>query len=136
MPAALRTRTVRKEIYKKYLVKSEEFLRAANDSFRRGDYDACTSAAVHSAINAVDALTSFYLQMRHAGESHGDVMMLVRRVQLSPREIDRLTNHYSAMLKTKNIAEYEDRLLNGKEAEAVLKHLYRLRSMILSALPG
>ena len=135
MPRPPRTRAVRKEVYQTYLAKSQEFLRAAQDSLRRGDHDACVSAAIHSGINLADALTAFYLRMRSAGESHEEALALLRRVPLPPAESERIVHHLSALLDVKNAAEYEDRLLRAKEAEAAMKHLERVSSRVLSALP-
>ena len=135
MPRPPRTRAVRKEVYRTYLAKSQEFLRAAQDSLRRGDHDACVSAAIHSGINLADALTAFYLRMRSAGESHEEALALLRRVPLPPAGSERIVHHLSALLDVKNAAEYEDRLLRAKEAEAAMKHLERLSSRVLSALP-
>ena len=135
MPRPPRTRTVRKDLYRNYLVKSREFLRAAQDSLRRGDHDACVSAAIHSGINLADALATFYLQVRSAGESHEDVVALVRRVPLPPAESEQIVRHLSALLDVKNAAEYEERLLRAKEADAAMKHLERLSSRVLATLP-
>ena len=134
MPGPVRTRTVEKHLYRNFLRKSEEFLDSAAHAQRQGNHDACVSAAVHSAICAVDALTAFYLQVRHAGERHGEALMLFRGVKLPGDETERIERHFSAMLQTKRVAEYEDRLIGAAESESVMKHLQRLRSIILASL--
>jgi HEPN domain-containing protein len=134
MPGPVRTRTVEKNLHRNFLRKSEEFLDSASHAQRQGNHDACVSAAVHSAICAVDALTTFYLGVRHAGESHGEALMLLRRVKLPADEIERVERHFSAMLQTKRVAEYEDRFTSAAEGESVMKHLQRLRSIILASL--
>ena len=136
MPRPVRTRTVDRNLYRNFLRKSEEFLDSARHAEHQGNYDACVSAAVHSAICAMDALTAFYLQVRHAGESHAEVVMLLKRVKLPSDDVERIDHHFSVMLHTKRIAEYEDRLLSEAEAEVAMKHLERLRSIILAALQG
>ncbi len=136
MPGPARTRTVDRNLHRNFLRKSEEFLDSATHAQRQGNYDACVSAAVHSAICAVDALTAFYLQVRHAGESHGEALMLLMRVKLPSDETERIERHFSAMLQTKRVAEYEDRLIGAAGAESVMKHLQRLRSIILDSLQG
>ncbi len=135
MPRPPRTRAARSELHRNYVAKADEFLRAAEESFRRGDYDACVSAAIHSGINLADALSAFYLQMRSAGESHGDALALLRRVPLPPAEREQVVRHLSAFLDVKNAAEYEDRLLRAREAEDALKHLERLSARARAALP-
>jgi uncharacterized protein (UPF0332 family) len=134
MPGRVRTRTVEKRLYRNFLRKSEEFLDSAAHAQRQGNHDASVSAAVHSAICAVDALTTFYLQVRHAGESHGEALMLLKSVRLSGDEIERIERHFSEMLQTKRVAEYEDRFIGVTENESVMKHLQRLRSIILASL--
>jgi len=134
MPRPIRTRTVEKRLYRNFLRKSEEFLDSAVHAQRQGNHDASVSAAVHSAICAVDALTAFHLGARHAGESHGEALMLLRRVRLPSDEIERIERHFSEMLQTKRVAEYEDRFIGAAESESVMKHLQRLRSIILASL--
>jgi len=60
--------------------------------------------------------------------------MLLRRVKLPANEIERIERHFSAMLQTKRVAEYEDRFIIAAEGESVMKHLQRLRSIILASL--
>jgi hypothetical protein len=73
--------------------------------------------------------------MRSAGESHEDTLALVRRAPFPPTETGKIVRHLSSLLDVKNAAEYEDRLLTAKEAEAAMKHLERLASRVLSVLP-
>ena len=135
MPAAPRIRTVRRDAYRNFLRKSKEFSDTAEHARLQGNHDACVSAAVHSAICAIDALTAFYLQVRHAGESHDVVLSLLSRVDLPKGDVERMSRHLSSLLGTKAIAEYEDRLTRAQEAEAMMKHLERLRSIVLGAIP-
>ena len=79
-------------------------------------------------------MTTFYLQARHAGESHGEVLVVLRRVSLPGEQIERIERHFSEMLQAKRVAEYEDRLIRAAESEETMRHLQRMRSIILAAL--
>jgi len=135
MPAPPRTRDVQKGLHANYLRKAEGFARSAEAALSRGDFDAAVSAAVHAAINLVDALTVFYLGQRHAGESHEGALALFRRLPLDKDVLERGADHLSALLGVKTEAEYAERLATEREARAAQKHLDRLRTLARDALP-
>jgi HEPN domain-containing protein len=78
----MRTRSVDKFQFKNYLAKAREFNSTAEAAFERGFYNAAVANAIHCAICAIDALTVFYLGVRHAGERHEDAVTLLQKVPI------------------------------------------------------
>jgi hypothetical protein len=108
MVREIRTRAVNRGFYAHYLKKGEEFYRAMEHSFQRGDWNACVVNAIHCAISSADALCLFYLGFRHAGEKHHDVLQLIEQIDFDSREINSKNRQLTSLLQIKNSAEYEE----------------------------
>lgn len=123
--------------YKVFLKKSEEFLDAARYSLSKGNVNAAAGCAAHSAISALDALTAFYLQRRHAGERHDDAVHLLKEkglVELEGRE--KAASQFRSVIGSKGLAEYEQREIFKGEAEESVKVAGRFLSWAKRNLPG
>ena len=130
-----KTKDVAKAAYNNYLKKSEECLHAAQTSFERGQWNAAAINAVHSCISACDAMCVYFLGKRHAGEDHNDAAALFKSIRDS-EEIHTNSTRIMKILRIKNIAEYEERLVRPKEAEAIMKDCERLIEYIKKQLPA
>jgi len=119
--ADLRTRAVDRRRFKNYLKKAEELHSAMESSFESGHWNACVINAIHCAINSADALTVFYLGFRHVGDRHQDVMQLLQTLDIEPKELKSKGQQLLSLLAIKNIAEYEERLMDEKDAENARK---------------
>ena len=126
------TRNVNKSLYKNYLKKSEEFLKSCNEAFDDENYNSCVANSVHSGISASDALTVFFLGIRHAGEKHEDVIDLLRELKL--KDINVKIKQLKDLLQLKNKAEYEEILMDKNKAENAKKHAERFLSYAKSVL--
>ena len=123
--------------YRVFLKKSEEFLDAARYSLSKGNVNAAAGCAAHSAISALDALTAFYLQRRHAGERHDDAVHLLKEkglVELEGRE--KAASQFRIVIGSKGLAEYEQREIFKGEAEESVKVAERVLSWAMRNLPG
>jgi HEPN domain-containing protein len=130
MARLIRTRTVKRELYKNYMKKSEEFYRGMEYSFEAGDWNACVVNAVHCAISNADTMTVFYLGFRYAGEKHNDVLQLLKEIDTDSKEIQSKNRQRSSLLSIKNRAEYEERLMRKKEAENAIKAAKRYHEWV------
>ncbi|MDI6903127.1 MAG: HEPN domain-containing protein [Methanocellales archaeon] len=117
----LRTEAVFKNSYKIYLKKSEEFLATAKYSLSKDDFNAAAGCAAHATISALDALTAFYLQRRHAGERHEDAIHLLKEgAMVKLKDKPKATKQFKMVIGRKTLAEYEQRgVFKGEAAEAV-----------------
>ena len=116
--------------------KSEEFQRAANSATERGDWDAAVANAVHSGISMADAVAVFYLGKRSAAQDHEESVSLLEQLDVDKKEVGRAASHLTELLKVKNLAEYEERLLARQDSEQAMKHLGRFKTWARGKLPS
>ena len=135
MTPKFKTRDVAKSLYTNYLKRSEECLHAAKNSFTLQEWNAATISAIHSCIAACDAMCVYFLGKRHAGESHGDAVNLFKTIKDNDEDLNTNANRILRILRTKNMAEYEDRLISRSEAEKILKDCERLFQYVKKELP-
>ena len=131
----IRTRFVQKQKYRNCLRKSDEFERAAAYAATRGDWDAAVANAVHSGISMTDSLAVFYLGKRSVVQQHEESVSLLVELGIDRREVERAASHLTELLRVKNLAEYEERLLGERDSEQALKHLGRFRTWARGKLP-
>jgi len=135
MTPKLRTRDVAKSLYTNYLKRAEECFHAAKNSFAIEEWNAATINAIHSCIAACDAICVYFLGKRHAGESHEDAVNLFKVIKDAGKEINTNANRILRILRVKNMAEYEERLVYRSEAEKVLKDCKRFLEYVRRELP-
>ena len=110
--------------HRAFFQKAEEWMGAARSSADMGNYNASVASCVHSAINAVDAVTVLRTGKRTAG-SHTDALCLIRAVFA---EMDRsaLERQYSFLLGLKHPAEYDTTMMTARQAADALKCAERI----------
>jgi len=121
--------------WKNYLIKAEQFLETARDTYFKENWNAVGLNAVHSAISVNDALTSYYGKIRSISEKHSDSISLLLEVFKNDEESSIPPKHILWLIGRKNLVEYESRLFFKKEAEESLKHAGRFLSWAKSRLP-
>ncbi|MBA3047383.1 HEPN domain-containing protein [Patescibacteria group bacterium] len=121
--------------WKNYLIKAEQFLETARDAYFKENWNAVGLNAVHSAISANDALTSYYGKVRSISEKHSDSISLLLEVFKNDKESKSCSRHISWLINRKNLVEYESRLFYEKEAEESLKHADRFLFWAKGKLP-
>ena len=119
----MKTRSVDKHKYRNYLVKADEFFDMMNDSFAKRKFNPTVLNAIHCAINSADALTVFYKGVRHAGERHEDVVALLNTLGLP--DIQSKNRQLLDLLRIKNSAEYEEKLMTETNALDSIKNAER-----------
>jgi len=134
MAPKFKTKDLAKSFYANYLKKSEECLRAAKNSLANNEWNAAAINAIHSCISACDAMCVYFLGKRHAGEKHNDAIALFKTIK-SSQDLNTNASRIGRILRTKNMAEYEERLVFKSEAERILKDCERLLEYIKKELP-
>lgn len=127
------TRNLDKSKYTVYVTKAENSLKISKIALGEKAYDAAVMNAVHSSINAVDALTTYFLGKRASG-SHTDVLLLTKQV-LTPQEQTDLEKQYKSLIELKNTSEYQPNMLSLKEAENSIKSAQRIFDKVKMKLP-
>jgi hypothetical protein len=100
------------------VAKAEEYLAAAAESLEARRPIAATSLAIHSAINAADAVTGARLGTRAAGRDHDEALSLLSQAGADGAEVAR---HLARLLLLKTKAEYESDEIPASAAEKAVE---------------
>ena len=133
MTPRFKTRDVVKSAYTNYLQKAEECLHAARHSLHIEEWNASAINAIHCCISACDAMCVYFLGKRHSGEEHNDAAGLFKSIK-DNEDINTNANRIIRILRTKNMAEYEERLVTRSEAEKTLQDAERLAEFVRKRL--
>jgi hypothetical protein len=131
MAKEVRTRSADRRAYLNYLRKADEFYKSMQENYEKGRWNATVANAIHCAISCCDAMTAFYLGFRHAGERHLDAVELLRKIDIDRKELDGKIKHFTSLVSVKNLAEYEDRLINARDAATARKSCERFYKWVL-----
>ena len=126
------TRDVDSQKYANYITKAENSMQLAKIALERQAYDSTVMNCIHSAINALDALTTFHLSKRASG-SHADVLLLVKGI-LSGPEFKEMERQFGSLLGLKNASEYQPDLMSGSQAENTIKWAERILDKVKTNL--
>ena len=129
-----KTKDIAKSSYSNYLKKAEECFHAARNLFNSEEWNASAINAIHCCISACDAICVYFLGKRHSGKDHNEAAKLFQSIK-SNEEVNTNTNRIMKILRTKNMAEYEERLVRKAEAETILKDCERLLEYVKKQLP-
>lgn len=99
----------------RYLDKADEFLAAAEDALAVGRMDAAGLGAVHAGISYADAVLAAVAGVRSRETDHGALVVLLEERVAAFSGASR--RQLVGLLSSKNMVEYEHRLVT--EAEAV-----------------
>lgn len=124
---------VEKNDYSIYLKKANDFYSAMIASGKSGNWTAVGLNAVHCAISGCDAILTFHLGIRSAGEDHiqaGDLLLRIQR-----KGADSEANAFKRIIAKKNLIAYENREFRQAEALEILKLTERFYNWIISSLP-
>ena len=122
------TRSVDQSKATNYLTKAENSLRIAKIALEEKAYDTAVLDAVHSSINALDALTTLYSGKRSSGQ-HTDVYDLIKGI-LTNDEFEYVKKQFSGLLSMKNESEYQPNLMNDKDAENAVMRAERILNKV------
>jgi uncharacterized protein (UPF0332 family) len=111
-----------------YITKSEEFLEMAKLAIQNAKYTSAVTNAIHSAISALDALTTSYKGKR-ASDDHTEVLSLVVGI-FSPQEYQEIKRQFTSLIDKKNASEYQPDLMEPKDAQDSVKWAERILDKI------
>jgi HEPN domain-containing protein len=111
-----------------YITKAEKSLRVAKFALGDEAYDAAIMNAVHSAINALDALTTSSVGKRSSG-SHTEVLSLLKGI-LPSKEYVEIEKQFKPLLGLKNASEYQPVFMTVKDAQNSLKCAERILAKV------
>ena len=115
-----------------YMKKADDYMYLARIAVKEGKNDGAVSNAIHGTINALDALTTFYLGQRASG-THTDVLSLVKGI-FNANEYQDIQKQFTSLLSLKNASEYQPDLMNPTEAKNAVKWAERIISKVKAKL--
>ncbi len=110
--------------------KAAEGITTAEKAMEKRLYNAAAVSAIHAAISAADAYCVYGLSRRCASENHKDTEFLIRTTPFPDREKAVVSKKYLSVIRIKNMAEYEERLVKEKEAEKVLRETKEMIDLV------
>jgi len=118
------TRSVDPSKAANYVIKAEELLKTANDSLTNKRYNSAVTNAIHSSINALDALAVKFKGKR-GSDDHTEVLELVKGI-LSPPQYEDIKKQFTFLISKKNASEYQPDLMAEKDANEAIKWAERI----------
>jgi uncharacterized protein (UPF0332 family) len=115
-----------------YITKAEGFLEMANLAFQNNKCDSAVMNAVHSAISAMDALTTSFKGKRASGQ-HTEVLSLIQGI-FSSQEYEEIKKQFTSLISKKNASEYQPDLMNPKEAQDSIRWAERILAKVKTKL--
>lgn len=115
-----------------YMKKAENSLTMAKIAIDKQAYDNAVMSCVHCAINALDALTTFYLNKRSSG-AHTDVLFLIKPL-FDAKEYKDISRQFNSLLSKKNASEYQPDLMNLDDAQNAIKWAERVLAKVQTKL--
>jgi len=131
----IKIKTAKETNWKNYVLKAGQFLETARDAFIKESWNAVGLNALHAAISANDALTTYYNSVRSTSEKHNDAVNLLLLIFKNDEEAKKISKHLLWLINRKNLVEYESRLFYKREAEEALKHAERFTGWARKKLP-
>lgn len=130
----LKSVNVEKNDYKIFLKKARDFYEVMLTARDTGKWTAVGLNAVHCAISCCDAILTFHLGIRSAGEDHMQAVDLLMRLPSNVQEDE--SNAFKRIIAKKNLIAYECREFRQTEAIDISKLAERFYRWTTSKLPG
>ena len=130
-----REKFVPRTFYSNYVKKAAEFYDSMEYSFSKGNWDACVSSAVHTAISIIDAIAVQQLGRKSSSQNHMEAYFLLIDVKTSDENRkSNLKQDFSDLLGLKTPSEYEEKLLSKADAERAVNKCKKIYSFILEEI--
>ena len=129
MSPKFKTRDVPKAQYSNYLQRVEECLSSARTACEREEWNSSAINSIHAVIALADSVCVYFFGKRHSGEDHNDAAKLFKSVK-DDEDTATNANRISRVLRMKNMAEYEERLVTRSEAQKILQDAERLAEFV------
>lgn len=134
MTKNIATKPVDKAMFVNYLKKAVECLGASEKALKDGAYNSTGINAVHAAISAADAYCVSGLAKRCSSSKHEDAAELIKTTPYPDAEKSAISKLFMSVIRIKNMAEYEERLVKQKEAEKAARDAGELLAMVKKRL--
>lgn len=133
-PKKIKTVSVEKSDYRVFLKKAKDLYDIMFKARDTENWTAVGLNAVHCSISCCDAVLTFHLGVRSAGEDHMQAVDLLLRL---PKAVeDGETSTFKRIVAKKNLIAYENREFRQAEAVDILRLAERFYKWATSNLPA
>lgn len=132
-PKKMKTINVEKSDYKVYLKKAKDLYNIMLMARDSENWTAVGLNAVHCVISCCDAMLTFHLGIRSAGENHMQAVDLLLCLPSSIEDGEAIT--FKRIVAKKNLIAYENREFRQTEAIEISKLAERFYKWAVSKLP-
>jgi hypothetical protein len=133
-PKRIKTINVEKTDYKVFLKKAADLHDIMLKARDTENWTAVGLNAVHCAISCCDAMLTFHLGIRSAGEDHMQAADLLTRLPSAVESGEAAT--FKRIIAKKNLIAYDNRKFRQSEAMDILKLAERFYKWTISKLPS
>ncbi len=130
-----RQKSVSRDKYSVFEYRAEEYLEMMDLAFEREKYEVCAGAAIHCAINIIDALLVLALGRKSSGQNHNEVILLLTEVRGGDeQERKRVCNYLYELLELKTPVEYGDKKTSKKVAERAMHLCNKIKNFAIGEI--
>ncbi len=127
-----RTRAAEKHKYRAFWDKADELYSLMKYAESEGKWNAASVNAIHCAICASDALCTYFLGRRSAGQRHEDAAAVIKDTRLP--DAGEKAKQFLDITNLKNLIEYSDGVLSEKNAKKIVLQTERFYSWVKTNL--
>jgi hypothetical protein len=120
--------------YLDFIKVAENFEDGAELAFEFGYFNAAGVLIVHSAIALADSITIKYSSSKIKGDSHYDVIALLKNVLPQKLKNDSAIDHLKRIIDQKNLVSYSGDIYHKSDITKLHKHFLRFSNWANSVL--
>ena len=111
---------------------SNDFANGCESAYAFEYYNAAGVLIIHAAIALADSVTIKLAGKKCSGESHYDIIELLRQVTLSSKNKTKALDQFKILIDHKNKVSYQGDIYNKKDVDKLLKNFERFKLWVES----
>jgi hypothetical protein len=111
---------------------SNDFANGCESAYAFEYYNAAGVLIIHAAIALADSVTIKLAGKKCSGESHYDIIELLRQVTLSSKNKTKALDQFKILIDHKNKVSYQGDIYHKKDVDKLLKYFARFKSWVES----
>jgi len=111
---------------------SNDFANGCESAYSFEYYNAAGVLIIHAAIALADSVTIKLAGKKCSGESHYDIIELLRQVTLPSKNKTKALDQFKILIDHKNKVSYQGDIYHKKDVDKLLKHFERFKFWVES----
>jgi len=109
---------------------SNDFANGCESAYAFEYYNAAGVLIIHTAIALADSVTIKLAGKKCSGESHYDIIELLRQVTLPSKNKTKALDQFKILIDHKNKVSYQGDIYHKKDVDKLLKYFARFKSWV------